>query len=69
MYRIKTLEDLCSIGFFDYIGNGVLIIEWSENIESILPEESIKIQIEPTDVENERIITFKGENFFENLSY
>ena len=32
MYRIDGWDDLYSIGFFDYLENGVLIIEWSEKI-------------------------------------
>ena len=45
MYRVNTWEDLYSTGFFDYIDNGVLIIEWSENIENALPPDTIKIRI------------------------
>lgn len=60
MYRIKTFDDLYSIGFFDYIENGILIIEWSENIEDILPENTIKIKIGYSENKDERIITFKG---------
>ena len=33
LYRISSFDDLYAIGFFDYFGrNGVLCIEWSENI-------------------------------------
>ena len=28
MYRVTTYDDLYSTGFFDYIGNGILVIEW-----------------------------------------
>ncbi len=45
MYRVNTWDDLYSTGFFDYIDNGVLIIEWSENIENALPPDAIKICI------------------------
>ena len=44
-------------GIFDYLGNGVIIIEWSENIENALPDEYIKISIEKGSSENERIFT------------
>lgn len=68
MYRISTFEDLESTGFFDYIDNGVLIIEWSENIEKYLPFEAIKISIKKLDLEddnneNKRLITIKGADF------
>ncbi len=45
MYRINTFEELESTGFFDYIGNGIIIIEWSENIESELPKNLIRVKI------------------------
>ena len=57
MYRVNTWDDLYSTGFFDYLGNGVIIIEWSENIENALPDEYIKISIEKGSSENERIFT------------
>lgn len=60
MYRIKSLEDLESTGFFDYMYRGVFVIEWSENIENYLPQETIKIYIEKNENDGERIITLKG---------
>lgn len=60
MYRIEDWNDLESIGFFDYINNGVIIIEWSENIEGALPREIIKVYIDKNDNENERIIKIEG---------
>ena len=60
MYRIESWNDLDSIGFFDYIDNGVIIIEWSENIEGALPDDIIKVNISKTDKENERIIKIEG---------
>lgn len=59
MYRVTTGDDLYSTGFFDYMDNGVMIIEWSENIESYLPENRITIHIVPTG-ENDREITIEG---------
>lgn len=60
MYRIDSWDDLESIGFFDYIGNGIIVIEWSENIEGALPEEIIRVKISKTSDENERIIKIEG---------
>lgn len=45
MYRIEDEDDLYSIGFFDYIENGICLCEWSENIQSSLPECHIKAEI------------------------
>lgn len=57
MYRISSWDDLYSIGFFDYLDTGVLVIEWSENIENALPSEYIRVTMEKGDDENERMIT------------
>lgn len=46
MYRITSVEDLYSTGFFDYLETGaILAIEWSELIESALPEDVITVTI------------------------
>lgn len=60
MYRIDSWEDLYSIGFFDYIGNGLIVIEWSENIEGALPDDVIKITITKGVSNDERIIEIEG---------
>ena len=59
MYRVSGWEDLYTTGYFDYLEmGGVLIIEWSENIESALPQEVITVTIENID-ENSRKITIE----------
>lgn len=60
MYRINTYDDLYSTGFFDYLDTGVLIIEWSENIENALPDDYIRIEISQGESENQRIIDIEG---------
>lgn len=61
MYRIETWDDLYSTGFFDYLDTDrVLAIEWSENIEGALPENTMFIDIRPGDDETQRIITIRG---------
>ncbi|MDR0223124.1 MAG: tRNA (adenosine(37)-N6)-threonylcarbamoyltransferase complex ATPase subunit type 1 TsaE [Oscillospiraceae bacterium] len=35
LFRINSLDDLYAIGFCDYIGKGVLAVEWSENIPNL----------------------------------
>lgn len=67
MYRINTLEDLESTGFFDYLGRGIILVEWSENIKEYLPEDLIEIKISKTG-ENSREIEIIGGDFNENFS-
>ncbi len=69
MYRIKTLEDLDSIGFFEYLDNGIVIIEWSENIEKFLPKDTIKIYIDYGKNKDERILNFEEVNDYEDIGY
>ena len=57
MYRVNGWDDLYSTGFFDYLDTDcVLVIEWSENIESALPENCIKVYFEQGDNFDQRII-------------
>lgn len=60
MYRINTYDDLYSTGFFDYLDNGILVIEWSENIENALPDDYISVEIKKGESDNDRIIKIEG---------
>ena len=61
MYRISSPDDLYSTGFFDYLDEGAtLVIEWSENIESDLPDDCIRITINKTGDENQRMLCISG---------
>ena len=45
-YRINKIAEALDIGFYDYIDSGCLcIMEWPENIEEILPEETLRAHI------------------------
>ena len=69
MYRVDGWDDLYSTGFFDYIDmGGILVTEWSENIEGALPENTLKVKFERGKNENERIITVTGAGIYENFS-
>ena len=67
MYRINTFEDLESTGFFDYLGRGIILVEWSENIKEYLPENLIEIKISKTG-ESSREIEIIGGDFNESFS-
>lgn len=61
MYRVESWDDLYASGFFDfYEAGGILAVEWSENIENALPENTIRVQIERGEHDNQRIITIDG---------
>ena len=45
-YRINKLSEALDIGFYDYIDGGALcLMEWPENIEDLLPEETLRVSI------------------------
>ena len=45
-YRINKTSEALDIGFYDYIDSGCLcLMEWPENIEDILPDETLKVCI------------------------
>lgn len=67
MYRITSVDDLFAIGFYDYIGNAILIIEWSENIASELEKSAIRIRILKTEDENERIFEIEGMDAYADI--
>ena len=69
MYKVDSWDDLYSSGFFDYLDMGaVLAVEWSENIENALPDDTIRVIIEQGEKENQRIITIEGIDENENFS-
>lgn len=58
-YRITKIAEALDIGFYDYIDSGALcIMEWPENIEEILPEETLKVYIHVSEDET-RTLTWE----------
>lgn len=59
MYRLASAEELFDIGWEDYRKRGgVLAVEWSENVESALDRETIRVRLAP-EGENVRKITIE----------
>ena len=45
-YRITKDSEALDIGFYDYIDSGCLcLMEWPENIEDLLPDETLRVRI------------------------
>ena len=56
-YRLKNPEEILYMGFEDYLAkDGIIIIEWPEIIESLLPKNTISIEFTYGDSENERLL-------------
>lgn len=63
LFRINSYDDLYAIGFFDYLDrDGILCVEWSENISGLADElEHVwQVDIRKTG-ENTREITITGK--------
>lgn len=49
-YRIKDIEEAFDLGYEDYLFSGnYCLIEWPEMIESLLPDNIVKVKIEVGD--------------------
>ena len=45
-YRIERPEEALDIGLYDYLDSDALcLMEWPENIEGLLPEETLRVHI------------------------
>lgn len=45
-YRLETVQDALNIGIEEYFADGnICLIEWAENIEPLLPKETVKVRI------------------------
>ncbi len=57
-YRIKNIGEALDIGYYDYIDSGCLcFMEWPELIESILPDDAVKVYIEE-EADGSRVVRF-----------
>ncbi len=57
-YRIKKLEEVYDMGYEEYFDSGnPCFIEWPELIESLLPEDAVKVNIEEQE-DGSRVVTF-----------
>ncbi len=56
-YRLSSGEDAEALGLTEYFyGGGVCVIEWSENIADVLPDNCKKVKIEKIDQNTRKII-------------
>ena len=47
VYRIADIDEMDEIGYEDYFfGDGVCLVEWSDNISELIPDNSVRVTIE-----------------------
>ena len=58
-YRITKTSEALDIGFYDYIDSGCLcLMEWPENIDDILPDETVRVRIN-VDPDGSRVLSWE----------
>jgi len=58
VYRVNDIDELCEIGFEEYIySQGICVIEWAELISPLLPDNKLWVEIKRDDS--------KGQDFRE----
>jgi tRNA threonylcarbamoyladenosine biosynthesis protein TsaE len=60
-YRLRSPAEFYDLGADEYLqGNGVCLIEWADRVDSLLPDEHLRITIEVTG-ESSRRFTLDGK--------
>ncbi len=60
LYRIKHPEEIYELGWEDACHDGVVLVEWPENLGKLIPEDRIEIEIFFKGKDDSRIATIKG---------
>ena len=61
MYRLGSSDELCDIGWEDYLARGgVCAVEWSEIVDDALDGGGIRVDIRRGAEDSQRIITITG---------
>jgi tRNA threonylcarbamoyladenosine biosynthesis protein TsaE len=56
LYRLENIDEIEDLGILEYFEkDGVVVIEWAEKMESLLPENTKRIKIESIDENRRRI--------------
>jgi tRNA threonylcarbamoyladenosine biosynthesis protein TsaE len=59
-YRIEDPAEALDIGLYDYLDSGFLcLMEWPENIEPLLPEETLRVHIS-VQPDHSRLVEWEG---------
>ena len=57
LYRLKTMQEALDIGIEDYLyKEGFTFLEWPDLVESLLPEQVVRIKIEILDNSSRKIL-------------
>ena len=57
-YRLESEGEVLGLGLEDYLGDGILMIEWGDKFPSLLPPETLRIGIAPQS-DDSRMVSWK----------
>lgn len=72
IYRLQTFQELLDLGFEEYLDpNAIVLLEWGEAVEQILPRAHLRLDIERGDdgSDDDRVLTFRpvGEDWVRKI--
>ena len=61
MYRLGDADELFHIGWEDYLARGgICAVEWSENVEEAIEDDTVRVAIRRGADDSTRVITIEG---------
>jgi tRNA threonylcarbamoyladenosine biosynthesis protein TsaE len=55
LYRLADTPEIRDLGFEDYVGDGVIVVEWAEKIDFPMPAIKVRIEVAADDSRTIRI--------------
>lgn len=71
LYRLSNVDELYEIGYEDFIeDNTIFLIEWANNVEEALPDNTLFISLEYNDLESRKVEIYEkkeGEKIYVDI--
>ena len=61
LYRISGPDELEDVGYYEYLDRGICIVEWSERLEGLIPDDAVRVCILVNDDGSRKICINAGE--------
>ena len=68
LYRLESPQDIWNIGLEDALNNGIILIEWPEIIEKILPEKKVVISFIEEKYNNRKATIYADDIFLNKFN-
>lgn len=61
-YRLSSVDQIIELGYYEYLNDGVYLVEWADKFKTLIPENSIKICLDYGETMNQRLIQINPSN-------